>query len=44
MKHHLAGTKKDVIPYCNVQDEVKAIFLKWLDIIFMMRNDSRLEI
>ncbi|XP_068483432.1 uncharacterized protein [Phaseolus vulgaris] len=31
MKHHLAGTKKDVIPYCSVLDEVKAIFLKLLE-------------
>ena len=30
MKHHLDGTKKDVIPCCSVPDEVKAIFLKLL--------------
>jgi len=30
MKHHLTGTKKDVIPCCNVPDEVKAILLKLL--------------
>jgi len=31
MKHHLAGTKKDVIPCCSVPDEVKAIFFKLLE-------------
>jgi len=29
-KHHLVGTKKDVIPCRSVPDEVKEIFLKLL--------------
>lgn len=30
MKHHLAGTKKSVIPCCSVPEEVKEIFMKLL--------------
>jgi len=31
MKHHLVGTKKDVIPCCSIPYEVKTIFLNLLE-------------
>jgi len=31
MKHHLAGTKENVIPCVSVSDDVKDVFLKLLE-------------
>jgi len=43
MKHHLAGTKKDVIPCCSVPNELKEIFLKLLKSKEKKKEDNNFD-
>ena len=42
-KHHLVGTKKDVIPCRSVPDEVKEIFLKLLKSKERKKEDNKFD-